>query len=105
MYSATSIKQKIDAGSSNLPVCRYYELLQFLHDTVSNDEADGNVDIEFSKRAFPTVKSEVIEGERNDNVLVTHEVTPLEKTKSWVIPKIVRVVNQNKLGKKFQQVI
>ena len=62
-----------------MPICRYYEVLQFLHDTVFNDETDGNVDIEFSQRASANVKMKVFEGEGNANVPVTHEVTPPEK--------------------------
>ena len=42
------LKQRSGAKSSQLPVCRYYEQLQFLHGTISSDETDGNFDIKFS---------------------------------------------------------
>ena len=69
------MKQKYGAGSTKLPVCRYYEQLQFLHDTVSND---GNVSIEFSERASPNVESKVIEGE-GSAMFLTNEIIPVER--------------------------
>ena len=86
-----------------MPICRYYEELQFLHDTVFNDETDSNVDIKFSQRASANVEMKVFEGEGNVNVPVTHEVTPPEK--SGAIPRRLLTVIQNKLEKKFQQLI
>ena len=54
------LKQRPGAGSSKLPVCRYFEQLQFLHNTVSNEELGGNTDIEFAKRKFGVLGSFVV---------------------------------------------
>ena len=64
------LKQRSSAGSSKLPVCSYFEQLQFLHDTVSNEESDGNIDIEFTQRASPNPESKVVDVEGNGNALV-----------------------------------
>ena len=73
------LKQRSGAGSSKLPVCKYFEQLQFLNDTVSNEESDGNIHIEFAQRASPNPESEVVEVKENGIALVEKEVTPPEK--------------------------
>ena len=45
------LKQRSSAGSSKLRVCKYFEQIQLLHDTVSHEESDSNIDIEFPQRA------------------------------------------------------
>ena len=64
------LNQRSGAGSSHLPGCRYYEQLQYLYDTFSSDEIDGNVDIESLQRAFPNAENKVIEGEGSGMILL-----------------------------------
>lgn len=78
------LKQRSGARSSQLRVCRYYEQLRFLHDTISSDETDGNFDIEFSQRASPNVESKVIESEGGGNYPVSHEVISEKNEKSEI---------------------
>ena len=72
------LKQRSGAGSSKLPVCRYFEQLQFLRDTVSN-KLNCNIEIEFAQRASPDPESEIVQVEENGNTLVDKEVTPEKK--------------------------
>ena len=71
------LNQISGAGLSKLQVCRYFH--QFFHDTVSKEESEGNIHIEFAQRASPTLESEVVEAEGNGNVLVEKEVRPPQK--------------------------
>ena len=75
------LKQRPGAGLLKLPASRSFEQLQFLHDTVSNEESDGNIDIEFAQRASPKPESKIVEVEGNGNALVEKEVTPPETTR------------------------
>lgn len=75
------LKERSGAGLSKLPVCRYYKQLRLLHNTVSSDETNYNVDIKFAQRASPNIQSKVIRGEGSGNVPVIHEVTPPEKNR------------------------
>ena len=71
------LNQRSGAGLSKLQVCRYFH--QFSHDTVSKEESEGNIHIEFAQRASPNPESEVVEVEGNGNVLVENGVRPLQK--------------------------
>lgn len=71
------LNQRSGAGLSKLQVCRYFH--QFSHDTVSKEESEGNIHIEFAQRASPNPESEVVEVEGNANVLVENEVRPPQK--------------------------
>ena len=75
MYSKMPNKAKI--------WCRVVEVtslqLQFFHDTISNEESHGNIDIEFAQRASPNPEHEIVEVDGNGNALVEKEVTPPEK--------------------------
>ena len=73
------LKQRSGAGSSKLLVCRYFEQLQFLHDTVSHEESDGTNDIKLLQRASSNPESEVVKIEGNGYALVEKEVIPPEK--------------------------
>ena len=73
------LKQRSGAGSSKLPACKYFEQLEFLRDFVSNEESDGNINIEFAQRASLNINSEIVEVERNGNALVEKKVTPPKK--------------------------
>ena len=78
MYPKKTIKAKIWCRVVEVTVCKFFEQLQFLHDTVSNEESAGNIDIEYAQRASPNSVSDVIKAEVNGNVLVEKEVSPPE---------------------------
>ena len=97
------LEERSGAGSSKLPVCRYYEQLRLLHNTVSSDETNYNVDIKFAQRASLNIQSKVIRGEGSGNVPVIHEVTPPEKNRKlgpYRKKPMVRKLKQTR--KKFQ---